>query len=152
MELQEQLSKIGLIEGLTDEQIANLMDICELRKFQHEEKIISEITRTRDLYIIKTGSVSISMCVPMEARKSEVIDRLHAGDMMGEIAFIDGSPRSASVHAEEETEVYVFPYDKIIALMEGDPKLGYVLISGIANILTAKIRQTNLAWRNLMMW
>jgi CRP-like cAMP-binding protein len=71
---------------------------------------------------------------------------------MGEISFIDGSPRSASVIAEELTSVYVLPFDKVNQMMEDDPQFGYVMIRTIACILTEKVRQTNLAWRNLMMW
>ncbi|MFC2170974.1 Crp/Fnr family transcriptional regulator [Calditrichota bacterium] len=152
MSLHELLKSKGLIDRMTEEQYAKLAEIAELRTFMAEDNIISEITRSRDLYLIKSGVVSIKMSLPTEAKKSEIIDRLHAGDIMGEIAFIDGSPRSATIVAEEDTEVYLFPYEKLHDLMESDPRLGYLMITGIAKILTAKVRQTNLAWRNLMMW
>ncbi len=152
MEIRDFLEKNGLVAGLTDEQINQLIEIAELEEYEQGDTIIPEITRTRDLYALVTGVVSISMSIPLENRKAEMIDTLHPGELMGEISFLDGSPRSASAVAERAAVVYKFPYDRLNLLLEENPRIGYILIRGLAQKVAEKMRQTNLAWRNMMMW
>ena len=152
MELRDLLSLSGLSDGLNENHVSKLVDAAELLSFDRGEVIISEANRARDLFIVHSGVVSVVMAFPTDTEKSETVDRLHAGKVLGEIAFIDGSPRSATVIAEERAKLYVLPYEVVNKLLESDHEFGYHFMRSLARILTAKVRQTNLAWRNLMMW
>ena len=152
MELLQALEQNGLVDGLDAAEKQRLSDLGDTLTFRGGETIIPETNRSRDLYLIAKGSATIRMTLPFENRKSEVLDRLHEGELIGEIAFIDGSPRSASVVAETDCSLYHFPYETTHDFLEANPRVGYALVGGIAKILAAKIRQTSLAWRNLMMW
>lgn len=152
MELLQALEKNGLVDGLDAADRQSLAALSDTLTFQGGKVIIPETNRSRDLYLMASGSATIRMTLPVENRKSEVLDRLHEGELLGEIAFVDGSPRSASVVAESDCSLYRFPYETTYEFLEANPRVGYALISGIAKILAAKIRQTSLAWRNLMMW
>ncbi len=152
MELQEILSKQGWLDGLEENDARALMDLAKLEAFEPGDIIIPEMTRSRDIYFLSKGAVSVSMLLPFEGRRQEVIDTIHAGDIIGEVAFVDGSPRSATVKAEEPAELYVYPFDELNEFLEEHPRVGYQLMKAVAKTISAKMRQANLAWRNLMMW
>ncbi len=151
MELHLLLQRSKLTNGLTEEDVEKLISIAEMCEFSEGETIISETSRARDLFLIDHGSVSITMSNPIDDDKSEMMDKFHPGKILGEISFIDGSPRSATVIADDPTKLYIFNYEKLSSEMEKDKEFGYRLLRSIACVLTEKVRNTNLAWRNLMM-
>ncbi len=152
MDLKKVLDEKGFFKFFTEEQAAMFLKIGNSTEFHSGDIIIPEMTRSRDIYILGDGAVSISMMIPLEGKRSEIIDTVHPGDILGEIAFIDGSPRSATVKAEGEVVAYVFKYEELEELMRNEPALGYALMRTIATTISSKMRQANLAWRNLMMW
>ncbi len=152
MELREILDKQGWLSGINEEETEQLMALAQLQKYKGGDIIIPEMTRSRDLYFLSKGAVSVSMLMPFEGRRQEVIDTVHAGDIIGEVSFVDGSPRSATVKAEEESELYFYPFAELNAFLEEQPRVGYHLMKALAKTISAKMRQANLAWRNLMMW
>ncbi len=153
MDIMKALEASGLIEGMSEEHVQLLASIAEHKIVQPGEIIVPEVNRSRDLYLLTRGRLIISLAVPREDRQEEVLDTLHPGQLCGELAFVDGSPRSATVKADVETEIFTLPHDKLNEAMEKDPKLGYLMMRNVATIIAGKLRQTNLAYRNqLMMW
>ncbi len=152
MEIRELLEKAGVTTGLSSEEVESFVSILEERKFKRGEIIITEVNRTRDMFILKSGSVAISFKVPVDDSKEEVVDCLHAGQIFGELSFVDGCPRSATVTAEESSEVVFLPHTELSELLDANPAIGYIVMKNIAKLITAKLRKTNLQWRNTLMW
>ena len=77
-----------------------------LRNFAAGERIITSGTRADELFVIVSGSVEV--CLSAEgAKKRQRLDVLDAGMSFGEMAFIDGSQRSADVIPLEPVECRV---------------------------------------------
>jgi len=135
---------------LCDDERERLISISRIESYPKGVTIIEEMSRTRDLYLLLSGHVSISMQHPGDEGSTEIINRLRPGEVLGEIAFVDGSPRSATVHAQSDLRIRIFPFDDLHRILDDDPKLGYRFYRTISNIMAAKIRNSNLAWRNLV--
>ena len=65
--------------------------------------VFSEGDPPVDLYVIQSGTVSVTMADHGEVRQ------LGAGDWFGEIGLLRGVPRTASITAVEPTELLVIP-------------------------------------------
>ena len=65
------------------------------------------------------------------------------GTMVGEMAFLDGAPRSADVVAEGDVESAVFEIADFNRLQQSHPVLHTKLLRNIAVSLATKLRKVN---------
>jgi CRP-like cAMP-binding protein len=89
------------------------------------------------LFAVITGIVQIS--VPSVEGKDTVFAQLAAGEIVGEIALLDGRPRSADVVAVTDCELMVINRRDFMPLIHDHPELAFRLI----DILCEKLRRTN---------
>ena len=146
------LETAGLIKDMSDEESMSLAGIAEERRYARGSVILREDSKTRDLFVICSGRVSIRLSLPTESGREEVIYTMREGQIFGELALVDGSPRSATVRAEEEVMACAYDYEKLTGLLEEQPRIGYLLMRNLAAIISARVRNTNMLWRNSLIW
>ncbi len=146
------LDTAGLTKDLSDEEIEALVEIAAEKHYSRGVAIIREDAKSRDLYIIHEGRVSVRLKLPSEFGREEVIYQMRDGQIFGELALVDGSPRSATVHADEEVVVYCFNFDRLSRFLLEQPRIGYILMRNIASIIANRVRNTNMLWRNSLIW
>jgi CRP-like cAMP-binding protein len=88
------------------------------------------------LCAIGAGTVRIS--VPSADGKDAVLNVLAKGAIFGEIALLDGNPRTADATAVTDCELYVIERRDFLPLMREEPEIALRLIE----ILCAKLRRT----------
>lgn len=86
------------------------------------------------LFIVLDGQLKV-----MTARGQEVA-RVGAGDMIGEMSFVDDSPASASVLALGPVRVLAVPRSEITARMGADPAFAARFYKAIAVFLADRMR------------
>jgi CRP/FNR family transcriptional regulator, cyclic AMP receptor protein len=67
-------------------------------RFESGQEIFSEGSKADNMFVVCSGEVSIE-------RAGITVEHLSAGDIFGEMALIDGSPRSATARAKTHCEV-----------------------------------------------
>ena len=73
------------------------------------------------LYLVFTGSVDVS-------KNGHHLATISAGEHFGELAFIDGEPRSAAVNAREPTTLLTINRDDFRNLTQTDPVVASKLL------------------------
>jgi CRP-like cAMP-binding protein len=97
------LRTVALLDGLAPERLDALARECAWRRFAPGQQILSRDAADRDCYLIVAGRVRATT---YSAGGRQVTFRdIDAGDCFGEVAAIDGAPRSADVIALESTLV-----------------------------------------------
>lgn len=110
LEIQRALSKVPLLTGLTQQQIAKISDSVEIVKLEAGEYVIHKGSEGNIFYMVKEGTVRV---VNVGAEGGQFNDHtLTAGDYFGERALITGEPRAADVIAE--TKVTVMALDRVL--------------------------------------
>ena len=92
----------------------------------------------RDLFIVVDGQLEAYRVVGGHERRVVV---LKSGDLIGEMAFIDGRPRSASVRALTAAAVLRIRAADVQVLCRTDPALGLKLVWEIVKVLSARVRR-----------
>ncbi len=93
------------------------------------------------LFIIAKGSVSI---LKRDAEDREkLLAKLGPGQTLGEMALLDGQPRSATAVAAEDLALLVFTRAELDRLVEAKPRLGVKLLWKLARFLSQRLRQTS---------
>jgi CRP/FNR family transcriptional regulator len=112
------------------------------RIFKPGMHLFHENDRSRELYIIQSGSVKVYRCV---AGKEIELAILKNGAVLGEMALIDGKPRSASARTLEESTVIIIDADTFHNKMRGVPSWFLSIIKMTSN----KIRLANKRLQNI---
>ncbi len=96
------------------------------------------------LFAICRGTVKIS--VPSVDGHDAVFNLMGKGDIFGEIALLDGQPRTADAVAVTDCELFVIERRDFLPLMRDEPEIALKMIE----ILCARLRRTTEQAENLM--
>ena len=94
---------IALSDGLRDEDVLWLFQVGEERVVNRGTAIVHEGFRPNAIFVVIRGSFNVGV----ETLADEPLAKLGAGELIGEISFLEGSPASATIVAEEESAVIV---------------------------------------------
>ena len=92
-------------------------------------------------YVVARGSVSVTATRPVgEGGTEEVlIDLLGPGELVGELALLDGAPRMATVRAYAgETDLWVIEASRFHRALEEDP----ALVKPVLQLLASRLRKS----------
>jgi CRP/FNR family transcriptional regulator, cyclic AMP receptor protein len=93
-----------------------------------------------------TLSRSTARAAALTLSEAEAMDLIGQGDIFGEIALLDGSPRSADAIAITDCELFVIERRDFLPLVKEEPEIAIKMIE----ILCAKLRRTTEQAENLM--
>ena len=129
----EALARCPLFAGANDEMLQSLANRMRRRKFRRNEVIFHQQDVGDSLHIVVDGGVKIVL--PSQEGEEAIIASLKPGDFFGELALLDGSPRSTTATALEPTETLALPRDQFLRLLPEDPRLVTALLKALAGEL-----------------
>jgi CRP-like cAMP-binding protein len=127
------LARIPFFAGLDEAALDRVADGTRTRRFRRGEVIFHAGDPGDALFIITAGEVKIGL--PSETGDEAIIATLHAGDVFGELALLDGAPRSATATALVITDVVVLPRDRFLELIASEPAVRDALLASLAGEL-----------------
>lgn len=127
------------LEFLTDSQRAELFARAERRRYHKDEVVLAEGERRRALFFVRAGVVRIErshMGFNIE------VSCLEAGELFGEMSFVEDFGASASVIADGPVEIDIIDEAHVRDLMEGDADFRARFYQSLALILSRRLRET----------
>ncbi len=97
--------------------------------------VFKEGEKDKSLGIIVKGTIDI-------IKENTKVATLSSSQTFGEMALIEGQPRSASGVATRETIIFFMRDDHLIRLTEDDPQLGVQLLWKISKAVSQRLRRT----------
>jgi CRP/FNR family transcriptional regulator, cyclic AMP receptor protein len=130
---------------LSDEQARTLSGIVAFRDLAPGEVLVPEGASDNHLYVIVTGLLGVIR----NAGKDEQVTlfTLAAGDLVGELSFIDGTSHFASLVAASPTRVFGIERERMESLLSAHPELVYRVMRAI--IRTAHQIQRRLSMQSV---
>ncbi|MDN3646414.1 NAD(P)-binding domain-containing protein [Pontixanthobacter aestiaquae] len=116
--------------GLTKEDVSELVEAAEVVEIRAGQNVVEEGGDDKDIFVIQQGSMIVEKNL---GGKPIFLSYLPAGSYFGEMAVIDGSPRTATVKAAIKSEVVKLPGDTFLRLMEKNPALRERALSDMAS-------------------
>ena len=131
----ESLAGIRLFDGLSESALEDLSKRCRWREYQPDEQVIDRNSDSRDLYLIVEGRVRV---VNYSVTGREVtFDEREEGEYFGELAALDGEPRSANVIALNKLNVACLSQEAFNRLLLEHPQVTLKILNGLAKIVRA---------------
>lgn len=100
----------SFFDSLSEKELAYIVQHSIAKKFKAGEFLIREHDINSDIYIIKKGPVEIYKELKGYAEPM-LVGTVETGELIGELAYLDDSPRSVSVKAINDAEIVILPKD-----------------------------------------
>jgi CRP-like cAMP-binding protein len=122
-----QQSRLGA--ELSADQVATLAGHLRFRDLEAGDELVRQGTSDDHLYVIVGGALG----VVRDSRTSEPVTlvTLTAGDLVGELSFIDETPHYASLIATSPTRVFGLERQQLEALLATEPLIVYRVMRAI---------------------
>ena len=134
------LAKTSAFSQLDSPALKDLASCATYRHYRKGQFVFQQGDVGDRLFVIEEGRVKI---VFTSAEGDElVLATIGPPDMFGELALLDGGPRSASVQALETTTVLTIDRSSLIAMMSKHPGVADALLQSLGRLVRRMIDQT----------
>ena len=124
------LQRVQLFAEMDRKQAGQIARLLKERHYAKGETVIMEGSGGASFFLIESGEVTVSV-------KGTERASLGPGDYFGEIALIDGGPRSATVVADTDLVCYGLTFWEFRPLVEGNGAIAWKLLEALAKRLRA---------------
>ena len=131
------LRGVHLFQSLSHDDSESLSASLKRRLLKKGEALFRKGDEGTSLYIVKSGSVKIVLPSDLGDEVAPAI--LSEGDCFGEMALLDGMPRSADAVALEPSELLALNQKNFLAFLKGNE----TAIQSILSYLSMRLRKTD---------
>lgn len=131
------LREVPLFKTLNDNDLGQLADLAEEKFFDPGDRLMIQNEYSSELYIIANGEVEIRV---FSDEGEKHISTIGNGDYLGEMAILDGAPRSASAYAKTKTRTLSINGSSFHAILRDRPTVALAVLSD----LSKRIRELNI--------
>jgi CRP/FNR family transcriptional regulator len=131
--LPDHLRRYPLFAKLADPEVAQLAERMRTRSFKRGEALFRKDDPGLHLYVVLDGAVKIAL--PGEFGQEALVSIMRPGAFFGELALFDGSPRSASATALEDTRAALLARDDFLTFLDAHPAAVRVVLDALAKTI-----------------
>jgi CRP/FNR family cyclic AMP-dependent transcriptional regulator len=127
------LAKVPLFAGLPGAELARLGSLLRVRRYARGQTIFLEGDEGTALCLIAEGRVRIQLT---GADGREVVLNVYGpGEIFGELALLDGEPRSADAIAQDAARVFWLQRRDFVAFLDGHPRAAMTMLASLSRRL-----------------
>ncbi|MCK5840995.1 MAG: cyclic nucleotide-binding domain-containing protein [Candidatus Sabulitectum sp.] len=134
------------LDDLTDVERTEFISRCEKMVFLAGTDIVKKDETSRTMFLIKTGSATASDSWDDDSVPLAIFSEW---DVFGEMSFLDGTPRSATVRATEDSVVYSIEWDKFMELIDSKPVITTKILLSLVKILISRLQFIDIAFTTI---
>lgn len=134
----ELLRTVPLFQSFSHSQLESIAALCQTKTYKVGTILFHENEVGTVFYIVISGSVKI-YTTDLKTRAEKILEVFGAGEAFGELALLDGKPRSATAQAIEDTQVLSLTTKDFSNLMRSH----FDITMSIVKELCGRLRSTN---------
>ena len=127
--LKELVGKSVLAKELSEGDIEVVAKIVRLHRLDDGQVLSPEGEPDSRMHVVVNGALAVSR--PGAGGQWENLHVLTAGDLAGELSFLDGTPHFAALRALGQTEVFSLDRAVLESLVESQPWIAYRIMRAI---------------------
>jgi CRP/FNR family transcriptional regulator, cyclic AMP receptor protein len=134
---RDALRRSRLFARLGDGELDSILAHAMVRRYEEGDQIFAKGDPGNSMMAVLRGRVTVS--APSADGRQVVLTTMREGDVVGEIALLDGRERTADVTAAADCELLVVPRHSLLALLDRHPELCIDFLV----VLCERLRSTN---------
>jgi CRP/FNR family transcriptional regulator, cyclic AMP receptor protein len=134
---RDALRRSRLFARLGDSELDAVLAHAMLRRYGEGDQIFAKGDPGNSMMTVLHGRITIT--APSSDGRQVVLTTMREGDVLGEIALLDGKERSADATAAEDCELLVVPRHSLLSLLDRHPELCIEFLV----VLCERLRRTN---------
>jgi len=138
----EILKKIPLFRECTNTELIKIANLLQRVGFNPDDVVFRRGESGDALYLIREGQVEVLAPSPEEENVEDVVAMLGPGDLFGEMALVEGEPRSATVRSKTDSKLLRLQKDYFERLMIQEHEIALKIYRKLTIILSHRLRET----------
>ncbi|MCA9624053.1 MAG: Crp/Fnr family transcriptional regulator [Myxococcales bacterium] len=130
---QALLAKASIFSDLAESQLASLSRLVVTKKYRAREVVLRKGDPALQIYLIVRGRLK-AITAGGEGRQA-ALSIMGPGEVFGEVAVLDGEPRSATITALEPCELLILHRNELFHFLERNPTAAIKLLAVLARRL-----------------
>jgi CRP-like cAMP-binding protein len=117
IEAAELIDRLPAFEDLPEEVLSDLAGRVRLRSFPPEHAVVRQGDRATAFYVLRRGRLAVEDEHP-DTGDTRVLRTLEPGESFGELALLSAAPRSATIRAMDDVQVFEIDkatFDRLLA-------------------------------------
>lgn len=127
------LGRTRLFGDLDQDAVYRLAERADERTCEKGEIVVQEGTPGGSLFVVVTGLLKVFVTSP--GGEEMVLVTLKPADVFGELALVDGGPRSASAQALERSTLLVLGRNALLEIVAEEPSLTDALLRSVGALV-----------------
>jgi CRP/FNR family cyclic AMP-dependent transcriptional regulator len=124
----------------TDKDWASFFSYGVTLSIARSEVLIQNEASERAMYFLGSGLLEVTAVLNTQSMGS--IAKLRPGSVVGELAFLDGNPRSAKVWAVQDSQLYRMDFDRYQQFEHAFPRQSCHLLRALGCVVALRLRRT----------
>jgi signal transduction histidine kinase len=129
------LRGIPFFQGLADEDIQRIREVCHERSFQEAETIFREGSAADKFYIVLEGTVEVWK--DWGDPEGDILAAHGPGHLFGEMALIDDLPRSATVIARDAGRLLAVGKEDFLRIVSANSSIALSIMRSVSSMVRA---------------
>lgn len=136
-------------EHFGEDDLKVLSEECTEAAFKKDEIIFPEESPGDKMYVIRQGSVKVFKKIKNNETTLAIVN---PGEFFGEMALLDGGPRSAAAKSIEDTKALIISTQNFENLREKQPQVALRIMDVLVRTLSTRLRQANKNLEVISFW
>lgn len=132
------LSYVPIFADLDEETFEKIVSVGNIKSYKKDNVILMEEEDGSALFVIIKGKVKVSRT--SNDGREVILSILNESDFFGEMAILDGMNRSATVIAQEDSELFIIQRNEFYNLLRTYPEISIALLEE----LTRRLRNADM--------
>ena len=128
------LSQNELLQGFERGWVSWFRDFCTAMRFDRGDTMIESGSSAAGMYLLLDGQVAVM------SRAGDRIATITSGNVVGEMALVDGGSRSADVVADTAVSALLITKNQVEAIGQARPDIGLLIMTNLCRIISKRVR------------
>lgn len=134
-------NEIQVFEDFTDDEVLTISHYSEKKYYQRDEVVFKEKSKDASLYVVLSGKLE---ALAHTAEKKKIsLSFIDEGEVFGELSFLDGKIRSATIIAVTDVELLQITRPQFDHLRIEHPDIASKLIMDLARVVSLRLRNAD---------
>jgi signal transduction histidine kinase len=142
--IKEALKSSEIFQGLTDEELDKLLPLCQEQSYEAGAIMFCEGTQCNYVQTLRSGKVALEteLTISRSAAERATIDVLSEGSSFCWSALMEPHILTSSGRCLEKTEIIALDGEKLKALLDENPQMGYKVANNLVKVVASRLQHT----------